>query len=98
MQGNAALLCGYSPQVNPGMRYLRRVPRQRYAIVLQRCHMPAIRIGLAEMTYTTMPDEDPARHAWAVVEVLLGEPLELTFVEDGDGDRLGFWRCRFYSD
>ena len=60
--------------------------------------MPAIRIGLAEMTYTAMPNEDPARHAWAAVEVLLGEPLELTFVDDGDGDRLGFWRCRFYSD
>lgn len=53
---------------------------------------------VTSMTYTSKPSDDPARRAWSILSVLLGgHLLEMTFVQEHDGNPAGFWRGRFYD-
>ena len=55
-------------------------------------------IATAGMTYTGKPSDEPARRAWSILSVLLGgHLLEMTFVQEHDGDPAGFWRVRYYD-
>lgn len=53
-------------------------------------------IATAGMTYTSKPPDGPARRAWNVLSVLMGEVLELRFVQQYRGDPAGWWRVRFH--
>jgi len=47
------------------------------------------------MIHTSRPPEGPGRRAWTILSILLGEVLELRFLQEHRGDPAGFWRVRF---
>ncbi|MCL5743759.1 MAG: hypothetical protein M1541_07505 [Acidobacteria bacterium] len=47
------------------------------------------------MIYTVRPASGPARRAWTILSTVLGEVLELRFLQEYQGDAAGFWRVRF---
>ena len=49
------------------------------------------------MSFTTRPRSGPARRAWSIFSLVLGEVLELRFVQEHGGNPNGFWRVRFYD-
>lgn len=52
-------------------------------------------IATAGMTFTSKPPDGPARRAWTILTVVLGEVLQLRFLQEHQGDPAGFWRVRF---